>query len=67
MSELITLVGGPASGARYHWSGGDVLQLAPIPRAGIITAKGEPPPRLHDDRITYRRSLVTRSQFVWQP
>ena len=68
MSELITLVGGPADGRQFRWQGGDMIQLQPLPEATMIKPVDTRPPRqLKDDRLTYRRSLVSPWLFVHQP
>jgi hypothetical protein len=65
--EKAHLVGGACDNFILDWNGGDVIQLvdnvfvAPgIMRTGG-SPKDEPPPLL------YRRSMVTRSIFVFQP
>ncbi len=52
MSELITLHGGPADGQQYRWGGGDVLLFHSFEAMQFAT---------------YRRSLNTRTAFVFQP
>ena len=68
MSELITLHGGPANGRKIEWCGGEILQLQEIPPPGMIVCMDRPPSALiRDDRHTYRRSMHTRTAFVYQP
>ena len=69
MSELITLHGGPADGQQYRWDGGDVLQFHAF-EAVRVTPIGQPArPALPsvERHATYRRSMITRSRFVYQP
>lgn len=66
--ELITLHGGPADGRQIAWHGGDFLQLMEIPPVQMVVCMDRPPcAPLRDDRVTYRRSMGTRSAFVYQP
>lgn len=69
MSEMITLHGGPADGQQYRWDGGDVLQFHAF-EAVRITPRGAPPaPPLPsvERHATYRRSMISRTAFVYQP
>lgn len=68
MSEIITLHGGPADGQQYAWSGGDMLELAVMPPVSISELNGPPmAPRPMYDRFLYRRSVLNRLAFVFQP
>ena len=68
--EEVQLYGGPMNGRRLWIKGGDELHFAYLPSAGPIMSNGATPPdyvRFADERAVYRRSLVNRSTFVFQP
>jgi len=67
--ETITLVGGPGDGEKHQWkSDSNLLRWVPKTREEEmrVTAAGfAGNPRNH--HLQYRRSLRTRSKFVFQP
>lgn len=67
-SEHIVLVGGPGDGEEYDLTGkGDLICWEPA------TDRDKVALRMHSripsqlDRVLYRRSLRTRTQFLYQP
>jgi hypothetical protein len=67
--EHILLVGGPGDGQTFEWKGGDLLRWKPsspadyeFVRANGFVGEAEVMQQFH-----YRRSLRTRSKFVYQP
>ena len=66
--EEIVLVGGPGDGSRHQWKGGDLLRWipkTPIEAEAVARAGWAGNPELH--QFYYRRSMRTRSKFVFQP
>lgn len=70
MSEVITLIGGPADQSQWLWEPelGDRLEFLE-PRGDLsVPAQAEGFRDLaRPTRAIYLRSIVTRSIFVWQP
>lgn len=62
----ITLVGGPADGLKVEWKDGNLLKWVPQTEHEKVTARMHNRP-LNGDPITYRRSLRSKSLFVYQP
>ncbi|WP_422058596.1 hypothetical protein [Sphingomonas sp.] len=62
--ETITLVGGPAAGSKFAWSGGDLFKFVPPPALMIATERGLTRPK---EPMLYRRSLNNSALFVFQP
>lgn len=63
--ESVTLVGGPFDGRGINWRGGDQIQMElgrPVLDFSVPTT--EP---VRYSYALYRRSLVTRHLFVFQP
>lgn len=66
--ERITLHGGPADGMKAMWSGGDVMKVT---RPHPVAFFGQQSPATNrpytPEEFTYRRSMITRTIFVFQP
>ena len=63
--ENIVLQGGPADGRCMVWNGGDELHVASRPAVIDFSVPTVDPVRFNE--VVYRRSLVSRNIFVFQP
>jgi hypothetical protein len=67
-SARITLVGGPGDGQEFQFDvAATVLHWKAVEEVERITARTMGRPISVSDPVTYRRSLRTRSLFVYQP
>jgi hypothetical protein len=63
--ETITLIGGPLDGQSGEWAGGGDTVEVNMPAVLDFSVLTTDPFRC--DKLIYRRSLRTRSLFVFQP
>jgi hypothetical protein len=64
--EVVRLQGGPRDGATYGWRGADEIRFSVLLPDGLSNAAVASNLAQSEEYI-YRRSLVTRHIFVFQP